>query len=160
MQDNEKTPEIDSTGVRITKLKTRSSGRRATLGYSCFPHILTLCWLGFGVFSLTGAAGSRFRVTTPDSNWLSLDNHGFGVSRRSVKNKMFCAHVVAHEPRLTTVSHKAVGLQMQRSVKNSCVCWHLCRHTARFVVTRCTTTSQKLKSAAMTKLLRERVLSS
>src|SRR6266404_8416200 len=30
----------------------------------------------------------------------------------------------------------------------------ICRHTARFAVTRCTTISQKLKSAAITKLLR------
>ena len=50
-----------------------SSGRRATSGYSRFPRSITLCWLGFGVFSLAGAAGSRRRVITPDSNWLSLD---------------------------------------------------------------------------------------
>jgi hypothetical protein len=105
MQENEKTPEIDSTGVRITKLKTRSSGRRATLGFFRF-RILTLYGLGFGVFKWAGVAAIRFRVNTPDSNWLNI---GFGVSRRSVKNKMFCAHVVAHEPRLTTVSHKTVG---------------------------------------------------
>jgi hypothetical protein len=97
------------------------SGRRSTLGYSCFPRILTLYWLRFGVFSLAGAAGSRLRVNTPDSNWLSLDNHGFGVSCCSIKNKMFCAHVVAHEPWLTAVSCKAVGRRSQRTIKNSCV---------------------------------------
>jgi hypothetical protein len=110
-----------------------SSVRRATL-YFCFCRILTLYWLGFGVFKLAGAAASRFRVNTPDSNWLNLDNNGFGVSRRSVKNKMFCAHVVAHEPWLTAVSHKAVGHQSQRSIKNSCVCWHLCRQLNKFQV--------------------------
>jgi hypothetical protein len=62
---------------------------RATLGYSCFARILTLHWLRFGVFPLAGAAASRFRVTTPESNWLNLDNNGFGVSWCSVKNKMF-----------------------------------------------------------------------
>jgi hypothetical protein len=43
---------------------------------------------------------------------------------------------------------------------NCCVCWHLSRHTARFAVTTCTTISQKLKSAAMTKLLRGWALTS
>jgi hypothetical protein len=127
-----------------------SSGRRAPLGRSCFPRILTLYWLRVRCVQ----AGW---VNTPESNWLNL---GFGVSRRSVKNKMFCAHVTSHESGVTTVSRKAVGRHTQRSIKNSCVCWHLCRHTARFVVTRCTTTSQKLRTAAMTKLLRGRALSS
>jgi hypothetical protein len=124
----------DNQDVVAQKDVVLSSGRRATLGYSCFPRILTLCWLRFGVFSLAGAAGSRFRVTTPDSNWLSLDNHGFGVSRRSVKNKMFWAHVVAHESGLTTASHKAVGHQSQRSIKNSCAYWHICRQLNKFQV--------------------------
>ena len=81
----------------------------ATLGYSCLPGILTLYWFWFGVFSLAEAAVSRFRVTAPESNWLNLDNNGFGISRCSVKNKMFWAHVVSHEPGLTAVSRKTVG---------------------------------------------------
>ena len=85
-----------------------SSVRRVTLGFFCFPRIVTLYGLGFGVFKLAGAAAIRFRVNTPESNW-SVDNHGFGVSRCSVINKMFCAHVVSHEPGLTAVSRKAVG---------------------------------------------------
>jgi hypothetical protein len=120
-----------------------------------FPVFSVLYWLGFGVFKLAGVAAIRFRTDSPESNWLNLENHGFGVSRRSVQNKMFCAHVISHECGLTTVSHKAVGRQRQRNIKNCCVCWHLSRHTARFAVTtRTTTISQKLKSAAMTKLLR------
>jgi len=133
-----------------------SLSRRATLGFFRF-RILTLYGLGFGADKLAGVAGIRFRVDTPESNWLNL---GLGVSRRSVKNKMFCANVISHESGLTTVPNKAVGHQRQRSIKNSCVCWHFCCHTARFAVTRCATTGQKLKSAAMTKLLRERALSS
>jgi hypothetical protein len=53
---------------------------------------------------------NSFRINPPKSNWLNLDNNGFGVSRRSVKNKMFCAHVISDESGLTTVSHNAVGL--------------------------------------------------
>ncbi len=52
---------------------------------------------------------NSFRMNPPESNWLNLDNHGFAVSRRSIKNKMFCAHVISHESGLTTVSHNAVG---------------------------------------------------
>ncbi len=135
-----------NAGTRITN---RCRSKRAY-----FPRILRLYWLGFGVFKLAGVAAIRFRINTPESNWLNLDNHGFGVARRSVKNKMFCAHVISYESGLATVSHKAVGRQRQRNIKNCCVCWHLSRHTARFAVTTCTTISQKLKSAAMTKLLR------
>jgi hypothetical protein len=92
-----------NAGTRITN---RCGSKRDV---ACFPRILRLYWLGFGVFKLGGVAAIRFRVDPPESNWLNLDYDGFGVSRRSVKNKMFCAHVISDESGLTTVSHNAVG---------------------------------------------------
>ena len=97
--------------------------------------------LAFPVFSDSTGSGSVcsswlelricFRRNPPESNLLNLDNHGLGISRRGVKNKMFCAHVTSHESELTTVSHKAIGRQRQRSIQELlCVLALLSSHRA------------------------------